>query len=311
MRQNEGFPHPGTDQLSGSAYPVFLDTDIGDDIDDALALALALQSPEINLLGVGTVFGDTTLRAHLAAHVMAVFGRSDIPVAAGAGEPLQRHHPPSGVAQAAILPKHLPMPEISMISGPELLIQIAQAYAGQLVVVCIGPLTNLATALRLEPGLFRLLRRVIIMGGSSGIPLPDWNIRSDSEAARIVFAAGIPLTCVGLNVTLRCQLRQKDIVRLNKSRTARAHLLSALIEIWQEQRPRWHSPRPFLHDPLTVAALCHPSALVFQEMPFSLITQGFLQGITVPRLPGGTWVEAAIRVNVDDAREWMMQRWLT
>src|SRR6266550_6452337 len=88
---------------SDNKHLVLLDTDIGDDIDDALALALALRSPEIELLGVTTVFGDTRLRARLAAHVLRVFGHEDIPVAAGQQMPLMLRHRPSGVPQVAIL----------------------------------------------------------------------------------------------------------------------------------------------------------------------------------------------------------------
>jgi len=310
MHKNRDFAQPETGQSSEVAYKVFLDTDIGDDIDDALALALALQSPEINLLGVSTVFGDTRLRAFLAAHLLAVFGRSDIPVAAGIGEPLQHRHPPSGVAQAEVIPRNLPVPDISKLSGPELLIKMAADYAGQLTLICIGPLTNLATALRQEPELGGRLRRVIVMGGSSSIPLADWNIRSDIEAARIVFSAGIPLTCVGLDITVHCQLRPREIKLLNKSRTSRARLLSELIVIWREHRPSWQPPYPFLHDPMTVAALCHPSVFTFQEIALRLLTSGPLQGVTIPRVLGGTRVEGATHVEVESARAWMMQRWL-
>jgi purine nucleosidase len=311
MHQSTNFSASEAGQSTQTVHPVFIDTDIGDDIDDALALALALQSPEIDVLGISTVFGDTKLRAHLAAHLVAVFGRNDIPVAAGISEPLRRRHPPSGVAQAAVLSKYLPLPAISSLSGPELLLQTSFSHAGQLTLICIGPLTNLAMALRQEPNLFKALRRVIIMGGSSSLPLADWNIRSDVEAAQIVFASGIPLTCVGLDVTLHCRLRSQDIKRLKKSPTSRAQLLSQLILLWQQHRPRWQPPFPFLHDPLTVTALCHPSVLTFREMPLRIITSGPLEGITIPHLMGGTWVETTTDVAVDDAREWMMQRWLT
>src|SRR5260221_8969366 len=88
------------------SHIVLVDTDIGDDIDDALALALALRSPEIELRGVTTVFGDTLRRAYLASHLLHVYGREDIPIAAGRQEPLQLRHRPSGVPQAAILDRN-------------------------------------------------------------------------------------------------------------------------------------------------------------------------------------------------------------
>jgi purine nucleosidase len=149
------------------------------------------------------------------------------------------------------------------------------------------------------------------MGGSSGIPLTDWNIRNDIEAAHKVFASGIPLTCVGLNVALHCQLHKQDIARLKKSPTPRAQVISELMGLWQQHRPNWQAGLPFLHGPLAVAALCHPSVLTFQEMPIRLLTKGPFKGTTVARVPGGTWVEAATRVSAEDAREWMLQRWLS
>ena len=131
---------------SDNKHFVLLDTDIGDDIDDALALALALRSPEIELQGVTTVFGDTRLRARLAQHLLRVFGRDDIPAAAGISTPLQVRHRASGVPQAATLDP-CELYNTSPYSGPELIVQKALAYPGRLTLVCIGPLTNVATAL--------------------------------------------------------------------------------------------------------------------------------------------------------------------
>src|SRR5438067_3017860 len=126
---------------SDNKHLVLLDTDIGDDIDDALALALALRSPEIELQAVTTVFGDTHLRARLAQHLLRVFGRDDIPVAAGISTPIQARHRPSGVPQAAIL-NPCAHYAISAYSGPELIAHKALAYPGRMTLLCIGPLTN-------------------------------------------------------------------------------------------------------------------------------------------------------------------------
>src|SRR6266478_6152284 len=125
MSQSQSDQDRQTGQLESHKHLVLLDTDIGDDIDDALALALVLRSPEIELLGVTTVFGDTRKRAHLAAHVLQTFGREDIPVAAGLDVPLQPHHRPSGVPQAAILNACTAPPSLSSYSAPELIVQEA------------------------------------------------------------------------------------------------------------------------------------------------------------------------------------------
>ncbi len=246
-------------QFESNKHLVLLDTDIGDDIDDALALALALRSPEIELTGVSTVFGDTHLRARLAKHVLHVFESDNIPVAAGIPTPLLARHHPSGVPQAAILDAHAnDEQDINARSGPELIVEKALAHPGRLILLCIGPLTNLATALQMEPHLFMAIRNIIMMGGSSSIPWPEWNVRSDARAAQIVLAAGIPITLLGWNITTRCHLRAEDIERLRDHKTPRTRLLSNLITIWQQHRPRWQPSYPFLHDPLTIAALCAP-----------------------------------------------------
>jgi purine nucleosidase/pyrimidine-specific ribonucleoside hydrolase len=299
----------GTGQFAGEKFLALLDTDIGDDIDDALALALALRSPEIDLIGVTTVFGDTHLRARLAAHVLHVFERSDIPVAAGISTPMLARHPPSGVPQAAILTSNEEQ-SISTYSGPELIIEKALAHPGRLTLLCIGPLTNIATALIKEPRLFMAIRNIIMMGGSSSIPFPEWNVRSDARAAQIVLAAGIPITLLGWNITTRCQMRAADIEQLRIKNTPQTHLLSGLIAIWQQYRSRRHPALPFLHDPLTIAALCAPDLLRFEEMTVRTLTHGPLRGFMIPRLMNGPLVHAAVDIRAEQAREWIMERLL-
>lgn len=297
-------------QFEGDKQLVMLDTDIGDDIDDALALALALRSPEVELIGVTTVFGDTHLRARLAKRVLHVFERDDIPVAAGISAPMLARHRPSGVPQAAIL---APNDEqaISNRSGPELIIEKAMAHPGRLTLLCIGPLTNVAAALLKEPSLFMIIRDIVMMGGTSGIPWSEWNVRSDARAAQIVLAAGIPITLLGWNITTRCQLRASDIEQLRDKNTPQTRLLSELIVIWQQQRPRWHPAYPFLHDPLTIAAVCAPGLLRFEEMMARILTHGPLRGFLVPRLMNGPLVRAAVDIQAEQAKEWVMERLLT
>src|SRR5437660_3630123 len=177
-----------------------------------------------------------------------------MPVAAGISSPLQLRHRPSGVPQAAILDEREILPAISPLSGPELLIQTALTHARQLTLICIGPLTNIATALAIEPCINLAIGNIVMMGGSCGIPWAEWNVRSDARAARIVLESGIPVTMVGLDVTMRCQLRTCDIERLRCSSSSQMQLLSKLIAVWQRHRPRGQSSLPYLRGPLAVAA---------------------------------------------------------
>ena len=292
-------------------HTVLLDTDIGDDIDDALALALILSSPELKLRGVTTVFGDTRLRARLAAHLLHIYGREDVPVAAGVGAPLQPRHHPSGVPQAALLDGRIASPSLSALSDPELIVQTALAHRRELTLLCIGPLTNVAHALLLEPRIFMAIRRIIMMGGTSGLPFPEWNVRSDAKAAQMVLGAGIPITLLGYNVTIRCQLRECDLEQLHSSDSPHVQLLSKLIAIWQHHRPRGHPKLPYLHDPLTVAALLKPEFFAFEEMTARVFTHGPFKGYMVPRRINGPVVHAAVDGAVAKAREWVMQRLLS
>jgi purine nucleosidase len=308
MRQLPIQPALAVSQSEKQPFDVLIDTDIGDDIDDALALAIALRSPEITVRAITTVSGDTQRRAQLATHLLHTFERDDIPVAAGLSMPLQFRHKPSGVSQAAILTNNIPSSTISPLSGPELIIQTALAYSGRLTLVCIGPLTNIATALILEPHILLAIRSIVVMGGSSSIPLPDWNVRSDAKAAQIVLASGIPVTMLGLNITSRCQLRDCDIAQLHSNNTPQVQLLSRLLAVWQRHHSRWHPRLPFLHDPLTIAVLCKPDLFRFQAMTVQVLTHGPLQGFTVPRFMHGPIVNAVVGVKVAQAREWVVQR---
>ncbi len=297
-------------QSNSPRHVVLIDTDIGDDIDDALALALALRSPEIELLGVTTVFGNTQKRARLAAHLLQTYGREDIPVAVGQQVPIQLLHRPSGVPQAAILNPCATSPALSSYSGPELIIQAAMAHQGHLILLCLGPLTNVAIALTIEPRLFMAIRGIIMSGGTGGIPFPDWNIRSDAKAAQIVLAAGIPVTMLGWNVTRHCQLSESDIERLTYESSPQTRLLSQLLAVWQRHRPRWHPRLPYLHDPLTIVALCSPELLQFEEMTARVLTHGPFKGFMVPRLMDGPLVQAATAVQAERAQKWIMRRLL-
>lgn len=293
---------------------VLLDTDIGDDIDDALALALILRSPEITLQGITTVFGDTVQRARLAAHLLHTFGHTDtaIPIAAGVGTPLLQRHRPSGVPQAAILETHkqtsLPI-TLSTLTAPELIIQTAEQHYGQLTLLCIGPLTNIAHALMQQPQLYQAIKQIIMMGGSSSIPLAEWNVRSDARAAQIVLGSGIPITMIGMNVTIHCHLRHADLTRLQRQGMPQTQLLSQLIAIWQQHRPRWQPALPYLHDPLVITALCRPELFTFAQMSVRVMTHKLYRGIMLPHIPGPR-VRAATHVQSAQARTWIMQRLL-
>jgi inosine-uridine nucleoside N-ribohydrolase len=115
---------------------------------------------------------------------------------------------------------------------------------------------------------------------------------------------------MGLNITLRCSMRAADVFRLSHSTTAHAQLLSDLLEIWQQHRKRWHPPYPYLHDPLTVTALCSPRHFRFRQMKVKVLDEGLFRGFSVPHLGNGKQVYAVTRISASRAREEIMQRLL-
>lgn len=272
---------------------VLIDTDIGDDIDDALALALALRSPELELLGVSTVFGDVALRARLARKLLATFGRPEIPVAAGAGLPLARRNRPSGCIQGAAVAPDEPLPPPYSGDAAQLLTEMAFTRPGEVTLICLGPLTNIATALTREPRLATALAGIVMMG-SGTFPWAEWNTRNDPEAARIVLRSSVPVYAVGLNVTLICTLSRQVIATLAASGTPETDLLLRLIRLWQRGNPR---RRLMLHDPLTVAAVARPELLHPVPARLGVLAAGPLRGwsCALPWPGGGRRVALSVR----------------
>jgi inosine-uridine nucleoside N-ribohydrolase len=150
----------GWTQPAGAQMPqlAILDTDIGDDIDDAYALALALRSPELKLLGIATTYGDTELRARLVDRYLAAVGRSDIPVAAGPATAHQNVLTQTAYARQA--------PERKHADAVEFLLDQIRAHPGEITLIAIGPLVNVGAAIERDAATFSKLKRVVLMGGS-------------------------------------------------------------------------------------------------------------------------------------------------
>lgn len=197
---------------TGAPAPIIVDTDPG--VDDAMAILLALASPEVEVLGLTTVFGnsdDLELLTTNALMLTELAGHAQVPVARGSAHPLTRQY--SGRAHLvhgsnALGDVELPAPQAAPDPrfGPQFIVDACLARPGQVTLVAVGPLTNLALALRIRPDLPDFVQRVAIMGGAtrgSGnvSPTAEFNIFADAEAARLVFAAGWPVTLAGLDVT--------------------------------------------------------------------------------------------------------------
>src|SRR5258706_3566919 len=204
---------------------IILDTDPG--IDDALAILLAIASPEIHLDSIVTVHGNCAVEQTTinALSVLELAGASQIPVAKGFDLPLVQPslvaletHGNSGLGYAK-----LPSPQSKPISqhGSDFLIERIMSNPGEITLVAVAPLTNVATAIRKEPRIAKALKEIIIMGGAirhqgNSTPMAEFNVHVDPHASHMVFHSGIPITLVPLDVTYQCILMPADLTRLNK-----------------------------------------------------------------------------------------------
>ena len=266
-------------------FRVIIDTDPG--VDDALALLLAMRSPELQIEAITPVAGNVPLELTLpnALRMVEIAGRTDIPVAAGAKSPLVRRlvtatyaHGENGLGGAVF-----PEPKTKPVNQPaaELIRQIVRQFPGEVTLLTIGPLTNIATALNTDPELAGMVRALVMMGGSlSGgniTPAAEFNIYVDPEAARIVFQSGIPITMVGLDVTRRTSLTEGHLRQLqagqNPVSQAAATIARNAIE---HNRERGFVVGPNMHDSLAVAGFLDPSILKLKEYYVDVETTGEL-----------------------------------
>jgi len=238
--------------------PVLLDTDIGSDIDDAVALAYLLKQPRCDLLGITTVTGEPDKRAMLADAVCRAFGRNDIPVHSGAGRPMIVPQRQPHVPQATVLAKWPHRESFAPNAAVDFLRQTIRARPGEITLLTIGPLTNAGLLYALDPQIPTLLKQHVMMGGhyqNKGIgctPL-EWNTMCDPHASAIVFAASVPsMTCVGLDVTTRCILPAAE---------CRKRFAAGPLRIVGEMAEVWFNVRPEItfHDPLAAAVVFEPS----------------------------------------------------
>ena len=248
---------------------LILDCDPGHD--DAIALLLALGSPELELLGVTTVSGNQTL-AKTTANAIRVLdhaGRDDVPVAAGAPRPLVRErrvaaevHGDSGLDGPDLPP---PSREPEARHAIEWMASTLEVTPVRVTLVATGPLTNVALLLARYPELERQLERVVVMGGSIGVgnvtPAAEFNIWADPEAAQRVFSSGVDVTMVGLDVTNRALMTQEHAEQL--SRRGRAGRLAADLYGFYLQYHRRHYgwPGAPVHDAVAVGHIIDPTLL--------------------------------------------------
>jgi purine nucleosidase len=283
--------------------PLVLDVDTG--TDDALALAYAIASPEIELVAITTVAGNVDVEKTTAntLSVLDWLGAGDVSVHRGASRPLVRPHRDAiyfhdeGGLGGARLPTSTR--SIGPDRGPAALIRLARQRPGELTLVALGPLTNLAIALNVEPRLPELLKSVVIMGGAYSVPgnttpTAEFNILVDPEAANQVFAASFPtLTAVGLDVTEQVALTRDDWNAVNTG-SSLPRTATLLREVGGSAFSKLGRDQFALHDPLSVAVAIDPSLIVVRELAIAVDTVEPELGRTRITGPGTVRVAASV-----------------
>jgi purine nucleosidase len=242
---------------AATPVPVLFDTDIGTDIDDAYALVQVIRSPELHLLGVTTVSGDAVARARLAAKLLAVAGRSDIPVYAGVSTATQYMKQVEWATGFA-------SPALHEAGGVAFLREQINARPGEITIIAVGELTNVAALLEAESGIAKKIKAIALMGGSirrgyarGSKPEPEWNIKSAAKAAQVVFSSGVPLLVAPLDSTADLKLTPEWKVRIFGTGSLVNDALAALDFVWRHTNT-WKGENPTLFDNLAVALVATP-----------------------------------------------------
>ena len=265
--------------------PLVLDVDTG--LDDALALLLALRSPEVNVVGVTTVAGNVALPDVLrnTRHVLDTAGATSVPVAAGAAAPLvcplttaTFFHGPHGLGDVVA-----PEPTSAPVAEPaaQLLCRLAAEYQGQLTVIATGPWTNIALASHLGPGFPGNLRQLVVMGGAVTVPgnvtpVAEANVYNDPEAAHMVLASGVMPRLIGLDVTHQALWRpaQQEAARQRVQQQSPpdpvARLAVELLDWYLRADLAAGLAGSPLHDPVAVAAAMWPALFTLEPRHVSV-----------------------------------------
>ncbi|PPU72800.1 nucleoside hydrolase [Xanthomonas sp. NCPPB 1638] len=262
-----------------AAEKVVVSTDIGDDIDDAFALALLLRSPQLDVLGIASAWGDTRLRAQLLQRVLQQAGRDKIPLAVGVPTTSTIAFSQARWAAKGQLPAGLP-------DAAAMILQQAGRHPGQVTLLVLGPMTDAALAQQRDPAGFAKLKRIVAMGGSvrvgygksayrpASAPAAEYNIVSDVAAAQRVFAAGVPIVLLPLDAT-QITLEEPERIALFAHGDGLTDALTQLYYQWRNTDQPWASATPTVFDVVPVAWLLRPALCPTIPLHLDVDAQGY------------------------------------
>jgi inosine-uridine nucleoside N-ribohydrolase len=269
------------DAAAAGPQKVILDTDIGDDIDDAFALALAVSSPQLQVLGVTTAWGDTDLRARLTARLLHDTGHGAIPVFAGPAT-----HANSTFTQA-LWAKGWAQPAAGFPNAIDFILDTIRRNPGQITLISISPFSNVGALIDRDPATFRQLKRVVVMGGSirrgygdlgylpDHGPDPEYNVLMDIPSAKKLFASGVPLYVMPLDST---QLKLDEVLRATLFSQG-TRVTDALDSLYEEWTASTQNATPTLFDAMAVAAAIDPSLCPTTPMHIEVDDQGYTRPV--------------------------------
>jgi len=302
---------------------ILIDTDPG--IDDALAILLALASPEVTMEGITTIHGNCSVdQATInALSILELAEAKEVPVAMGFPLPLVQPsllaaetHGDTGLGYAK-LPEPRGRPEVR--HGSDFLIEKIMSNPGEITLVAIGPLTNVAFAIRKEPRIVEAVREVIVMGGAirypgNASPLAEYNVFVDPHAAHVVYHSGIPITLVPLDVTYQCILTPDDVKRLQKNPSRISRFIDDSTRFYMEFHDEYQQIHGCaINDPLALALTFAPELCDYQELYVDVdISGGISMGKTFADFHGLAKkrpnMKVALSVRARDFMELFLER---
>ncbi|CAJ2632381.1 uridine nucleosidase 1-like protein [Trifolium pratense] len=278
--------------VDANAEKLIIDTDPG--IDDSMAILMAFRCPEVEVVGLTTVFGNAATEdsTRNALNLCEIAGRGSVPVAEGSTEPLKGGRPrvadfvhgKDGLGNI-----FLPDPKASKIdkSASEFLVEKVSEYPGEITVLALGPLTNIALAIKRDSSFASKVKKIVVLGGSffalgNVNPAAEANIYGDPEAADTVFTSGADVVVVGINITTQVQLTDADLLELKESKGKHVALLSEMCKFYRD----WHVKSDgvygiFLHDPVSFVAVVRPDLFTYKKGVVRVETQGVCVGHTL------------------------------
>ena len=277
--------------VAGPPVKVLIDADTG--IDDAMAILFALRSPALEVVGITSVFGNTTLENATANALRLVeLAGASVPVARGAAVPLVKEpRPPAAFVHGAdgLGEKAGPPPSGSAVDGSaaEFIVAMARRHPGEITLVPVGPLTNIALALALEPRLPQLVKQVVLMGGAARVsgnvsPVAEANISSDPHAADIVFRTPWPVVMVGLDVTTAVRMPDEVLRRIADAQPRVGQFIFAISRFYKRFYESVGVTGGFyVHDPSAVAYVIDPGLFETDPARVRVDSEGLGAGQTI------------------------------